>query len=187
MDSIIYPEQILATFAETVASSALFEFSKYVYSRKGQTDSRDIIAIAAKNLQECNIQKMRNELYSNQELAFHSKVIIENTIYHLPMIDFITKDRSQLPITHLEDFASLHSCQLFICESGSSFHGYFTTLLDVNSWYSFLGELLLLNITPGKDTVDTRWVGHSLIQGFSSLRLSNNTKKLLPKIIYVSD
>jgi hypothetical protein len=59
---------------------------------------------------------------------------------------------------------------------------YFHTALPADQWHRFLGRILLWtppisNAAPVP--VDARWVGHSLVQGFSALRLTKHTANYL--------
>jgi hypothetical protein len=59
--------------------------------------------------------------------------------------------------------------------SGRSYHGYATSLLGPKQWHEFLGRALLINSRDSEQIVDARWVGHRLIAGYGSLRLSNSS------------
>jgi len=60
--------------------------------------------------------------------------------------------------------------------SGRSFHGYSTYLLGPKDWREFNGRLLLVNNNTIGNVIDSRWIGHRMIAGYSSLRWSKNTE-----------
>jgi hypothetical protein len=51
--------------------------------------------------------------------------------------------------------------------SGNSYHFYGRTLLEHRDWVKFIGRSLLL-----EPLVDVRYLGHCLLDGFASLRIS---------------
>ena len=67
-----------------------------------------------------------------------------------------------------------------LLNSGKSFHYYGHTLLGQRQWREFLGRSLLLS-----ELVDTRYIGHALINDECRLRLS--TTRLNPFIPTVVD
>jgi len=90
------------------------------------------------------------------------------------MVDFLG-----LP-NPLEVSQTMESCAAgawVVYNSGSSFHGYWVTLLEQEAWPQFLGGLLLRNLPAARQIVDDRWVGHSLIQGYSALRWTKKTDR----------
>lgn len=117
-----------------------------------------------------------NDLPVNKELAIHSKVVGEKRS-HIPFIDFICSPDNPDLILSLLELQKTYNYDIYLFKSGRSVHGYLDTMLTERGWEKFLGSLLLLNHeTP---ITDSRWIGHSLKQGFSSLRLSCNTNRYL--------
>lgn len=70
-------------------------------------------------------------------------------------------------------------------ESGRSFHGYGTTLISNEEWIQLMGRLLLVNQPQQHPIVDSRWIGHRLIAGYSALRWTKNTDDYIqvPKLL----
>ena len=92
------------------------------------------------------------------------------------MIDFGGRHQDILLLKPLHDLQSYWSMEFAIFDSGRSFHAYGNRLLSTEEWIQFMGSLLLLN-EPGKNKlIDTRWIGHRLMAGYSSLRWSCNTR-----------
>lgn len=167
----------------------ILEFSRYVYVTYGVTHSRETFHIKSSDIVNGWIDDQINLLSEGQELAFHSRVKIneeDKTIYQLPMIDFINT-KSNIKITEkISPINKSLNADLFLYESGNSYHGYYFLLLTETDWHKFLGKLLLCN-PPARvngDIVDSRWIGHSLEHGYSALRWSKKTEKykMIPKL-----
>lgn len=86
---------------------------------------------------------------------------------HVPMLDV------EFPPSD-ENLSYLISCLRALGEqegavllSGASYHYYGYQLLSNSEWQKFMYKSLLLD-----EVVDTRWVGHRLIDGFSWLRIT---------------
>jgi len=119
---------------------------------------------------------------SDYELAFNSLVKIDKRSFHLPLIDFNYHSFDEIFKSALNEIKEKYPGKIYIFYSGRSFHGYHDILLSENHWKQYLGDLLLLNKTYAtEEIVDSRWIGHSLKQGFSSLRITYNTKAYLMK------
>ena len=160
---------------------AVFHFSKYKYVADTLFDEREAIMVSGAELTAEWVESTIQSLKPGFELALHSNVLIKNRTHHIPMIDFtlsgsitfdvIDRMRCFLPRSVMLNLA--------IYESGRSFHAYSTALIRPKDWIEFMGRLLLINSNISPDIIDTRWIGHRLIGGFSSLRWSNNTKQYL--------
>lgn len=154
-----------------------FEFSKYVYRADSLFDEREIFSISGSELTTEWVENEVATLGPDQELALHSRFKIKNRTYHIPMIDF-SADSPPIGRTfdRLQYFLPKHVIlNLGIYSSGRSYHAYSTATLQPKEWLEFMGRLLLVNERNGKEVIDTRWIGHRLIGGYSSLRWTNNT------------
>jgi hypothetical protein len=164
----------------------IFQLSKYIYKPDSLFDERECIDIVSDNFSENYIAKLINSLNCDQELAIHSKVLVNGRLMHIPMIDFSIEDsltadtiyrlKKLLPINIFKNMA--------FYDSGRSLHAYSTTLISPKQWVEFMGRLLLVN-KRDLEIIDNRWVGHRLLGGYSSLRWSNNSGQYLcaPRII----
>lgn len=94
------------------------------------------------------------------------------------MIDFVTSDFHQVQLYKVQRIAASYDSSWLIAESGNSFHAYMGKLLDEKEWTAYLGELLL-QTPPAHEgeamPIDVRWIGHSLIRGYTALRCSCRT------------
>lgn len=160
-----------------------FESSFYENGTPGSGRTKNRIIKNKSTLEE--VKTLVNDLnkveYKKYELAFHSKIIINNELYHIPLIDFaintsISKNTLRKFLINLQD---KFNHDIYIFKTGHSFHGYVDALLNTDEWKHFLGSLLLLNSPGLSNIIDARWVAHSLENDFSALRISNNTNYYL--------
>lgn len=160
---------------------AQFSFSKYVYTPDSLFDEREFLTLSGDEVTEHRINQEFASLRPDQELAFHSKVQIKGKTFHIPMIDFSTEEAvgSEVFDRMSQYLPKRLMLNMTVYASGRSYHAYSTTLLGPKDWQDFMGRLLLINPRNQPNIVDTRWIGHRLIGGFSSLRWSNNSGQYL--------
>jgi len=154
-----------------------FEFSKYIYVPDTLLDSRDVIRVHGGTANSSWVNKEIDNLETTQELAFHSIVKINKRSFHIPMIDFAIEtslDRYFIDRLH-QYLPRAVFLNLALYTSGRSYHAYSTRLLSPLEWIDFMGRLLLINPRNGPNLIDSRWVGHRLVGGYSALRWSNNS------------
>jgi hypothetical protein len=120
------------------------------------------------------IQKIIDATPEGHELAFHSRVqLTRGQSLHVPLIDMSTGSPAQLE--KLKPFLGERFSDFDWYRSGRSFHGYASSLIDVDSWAAMMGTLLLANQKGLPPTVDPRWIGHRLRAGYSALRWTKKT------------
>jgi len=155
---------------------ALFSFSRYVYTPDSLFDQREEFEVEGADISVDWLEYQFRALEPDQELAIHSKVVIEGRTAHIPMLDFTSNQIGPAQLQRLKAFLPerVFSTASFY-NSGRSFHAYSTHLLSPKEWTVFLGRALLINPRAGTDIIDTRWIGHRLIAGYCSLRFSNNS------------
>ncbi len=108
------------------------------------------------------------ELPEDFVLAASSRVKLKDgSLAHLPMIDFKCAPTPQNIDLAKEAFAKINQTNGVLLNSGNSFHYYGQTVMNEREWVDFLGHCLLLS-----DFIDTRYVGHALINKECRLRLS---------------
>ncbi|MBX9849848.1 MAG: hypothetical protein K2X64_11185 [Rhodocyclaceae bacterium] len=170
-----HPFHFLSSLIDGSASN--FHLSKYVYVNDSLFDERELLYIGSDDFSESWVNATIKSLASNQELAMHSNVQIRGRTWHIPMIDFsLHEEIASSAIDRLKAFLPRPVIRdMAFFSSGRSFHAYSTTLLSPKEWVDFIGRLLLVNPRDGNPIIDTRWVGHRLIGGFSALRWSNNS------------
>ncbi|WP_238965580.1 hypothetical protein, partial [Pseudomonas sp. AF32] len=125
--------------------------------------------------------KKISELEPNKELAFHSILRHNKKKYHIPMIDFkAPEDLIRNSINSLQKVIPKKIFnELVFYNSGRSCHAYSLKIISNAEWIDFMGRLLLVSHPHEEQIIDTRWIGHRLMSGFSSLRWSANTDKYL--------
>jgi hypothetical protein len=152
------------------------EISRYVSGGQGKTLSRKIELIPFNVLIDSTLTKILGELSIDEELAVHSNIFKKNVKHCIPLIDFAFIELDQQAESMLHTIKIYFNADIYLFKSGRSFHGYVLKIINQTEWRVFLGKLLLFN-QPNfpNQYVDSRWIGHSLEQNFSALRLSLNS------------
>lgn len=181
-----HPARFVELLLQRYGFGLTFEFSRYYYRPRSLEDERELIYVPAYEFSPSKIEQLLRALPDGYELALNSRVYTSPNQYaHIAMIDCSARDFGEIRkiATVLpRDF----SHTFFWYNSGRSFHGYSSQLLDSRGWVSFMGNLLLVN-TPGHPSiVDPRWIGHRLISGYSALRWSWNTVQYMHEPRFVS-
>jgi hypothetical protein len=157
----------------------IFQYSKYINGVPGTGKVELRVTKRLKDISSFykDLELQINNLAPKEELAIHSIIIKDQIRYHIPFIDFAEPSDSEI-FDSISKLQEIYNSKVYLFKTGRSFHAYFDCLLTDHYWKKFLGHLLLLNVHSSSIT-DTRWIGHSIIQGFSSLRLSCNTEAYL--------
>lgn len=155
---------------------ALFHFSRYVYTPDSLFDERETFHVRGTDITAQWLEEQFGALKRHQELAIHSKVLLDGRTAHIPMLDFATDHMGSEELDRVRAFLPdrVFSTSAFY-STGRSYHAYSTHLLGPKEWYALLGRALLINPRDDGQIVDARWVGHRLIAGYGSLRISNNS------------
>lgn len=126
-------------------------------------------------------ERLFGELQDDFVLAVSSKLKLKDgRLAHLPLMDFKCAPTSANLVLAKEGFAKIGQTDGVLLNSGNSFHYYGQRLMSEEEWRAFLGHCLLLS-----DFIDTRYVGHALINNECRLRIS--TTRLNPFIPTVVD
>ncbi len=152
-------------------------FSNYVYIPQSYSDERFIFEVPFHHLNDDALYSFLTRLSPRQDLALHSTICVDGNVLHIPMIDFGGRNQKTLNLKSLHALQSHWSMEFAIYNSGRSFHAYGDRLLPEDEWIKFMGSLLLLNEPGASRILDTRWVGHRLLAGYSALRWSCNTRQ----------
>lgn len=171
-------EEIVARYGVEL----VFTYSRYEIAPPGLqavAPRSAVLRVPASEVTSDWIADRLAELSPNQEMAWHSLVESRGFGLHIPMIDFIGRPPDsvlcELGRILAGEMGLRH--RLVVFETGRSFHGYFPDLIPEHAWPKYLGQLLLLNEHDDPPIVDTRWVGHALVRGFTALRWSHNTNR----------
>jgi len=142
---------------------------------------REEFPLSRKEILGGKIQELIKNLPEGRALAVLSKTEVDGEICHLPMIDFCCGKS----VENLKTLYEIISTGLFLLEgatfldSGRSYHFYSTSLMGEEGWINRMGHCLLFT-----GYIDARWVGHRLIDGFGSLRISaGGIRQTVPKVL----
>lgn len=178
MRSLIFPFAQMAHALSQDKGIRMLEFS--VYDPRDEACSvRRVFRIAPDSLRDW-WQSTIESLRPYEEIGLNSRVQLQDRTVHLPMVD--TKGTSPFDLQRLAHFILAECSEVSSIKwlsSGRSFHGYGSGLLDETRWRFFMGTLLLYRPTAQGVSVDTRWVGHRLRDGYGCLRLSQNSSAYL--------
>lgn len=177
-------QAIVDAIRDLVGWGAVLEFNAYAQREPGITARRRVITveIGAGRLGSLDLHGLERLLRPDEELALSSRVRRGAKELHLPMVDFLRPMSAIEASVWTQRLATKQRCGFYLVNSGRSFHGYGLRLLPRSEWYDYLSDLLLLERQPPplqSNLIDHRWVGHSLRQRFSALRLTDNTGRLL--------
>ncbi|HEY8272436.1 MAG TPA: hypothetical protein VIG33_16205 [Pseudobdellovibrionaceae bacterium] len=189
IDAKAHPIKLLKIFISLAGNDSIFEFGKYIYKPGEFQNKRHVYEVKASEAEEW-FTSMISQLKDDEELAFQSKVKTkDNKIYHIPMIDFLSKIKKS-DIQSVETvFKEFGISNFEIYETGRSYHLYGLSLISAEKFQEYMGALLLINPPDSPYPVDARWVGHQLINGYTALRWTHNSSlyKKYPHKISISD
>lgn len=174
-----HPYAFMRLLKRALPAETVFEFSSYRYEPQTLEDRRHLFTVVCSEFDREWFETIITQRGHGEEVALHSRVRIPGTReLHIPMIDFATSSLDELAEC-AKVFKELRLPQPYIFSSGRSYHGYVATLVDTSTWVRFMGALLLCNRPGRPEIVDSRWVGHRLIAGYSALRWTQNTSQYL--------
>ncbi|MFS4460714.1 hypothetical protein [Bdellovibrio sp. HCB2-146] len=179
------PGLFLNAFSQTLPQSAEFEYGIYGYTPKSVIDSRIIVKSNCASVIPFLEQMSLDAFAVNKDVAIHSKIYFKDQLLgHIPMIDLngAVEDTDLRNIKEIFKDFNVSGGSLF--SSGRSYHIYGHNLIEANRFTEYLGRLLLLNDTE-KNVIDIRWIGHRLIAGYCSLRLTKNSPYYLAQPAFI--
>ncbi len=160
--------------------------SGYPDPTKNDTVLETTKMIKADNLIENYVNYVNSE-GGYGEVAIQSSVWIGKQKYYIPFIDFICPDLKTIEeaLDASSEVLQMDRSDFVLYSSGESYHAYGKVLLAEDEAIPEYASRLLLVAHPKKDIsiVDSRWVGHSQLKKNFSLRLTNNKKPQLPKLV----
>ncbi len=170
----------------TLASLHLAEY-RYIprmISQKGRLKIREL-SVIGKNDLGAILGLLEDNLGSDWQLGLMSLARKRSgQCCHIPQIDFVCKNT-------YENLAAIKACLKqnayveagWLVDSGNSFHFYGRNLLAPSDWQAFMGRCLLFNEEGKNPIIDWRWLGYSLIAGYSTLRITESSSKREPRVI----
>lgn len=103
---------------------------------------------------------------------------VDGTVWHLPMLDFSSKSKRAGAAASVVAASRGLDVPGAVVSSGRSFHFYGHSLMTAPEHHAFLCRATFL-----APITDGRWIGHQLLEGYSSLRISANTEGVLPELL----
>lgn len=175
-----HPIQLVSEIGERWPDLTL-SFSQYFYRPRSPFDERLLFAQRAADVTVEWLRAQLQKLPQGWDLALNSNVKDSRSReHHLPMIDFAKRAVSAADVIFMRSILGASFCRrLTFFDSGRSLHAYGLQLLGPGEWREFMGRLLLLNPLHEEPLIDTRWVGHRLVSGYSALRWSSNSAHYL--------
>lgn len=177
MDYEAHPFAFVREILSTLDDDCTMSFSKYLYRPQLVFDQRELVEVSVSDLDVFWIEDQISSLQPEWELALNSKVIDPSgRTHHLGMIDFVGRpDISLLSDRIRMVLGPQWALRVEYFDSGRSLHAYLGGLMRPGEWHQHLGRLLLMNFPDSPPIVDTRWIGHRLLGGYSALRWSANS------------
>ncbi|MEK7090743.1 MAG: hypothetical protein AAB930_04115 [Patescibacteria group bacterium] len=125
------------------------------------------VTLRHEQILEDDLNQIMTDLPADSALQVISPTILDTKVVHIPMLDI------ELPPNE-ENLSYLISCLRALGEkegaillSGASYHYYGYNLMTPDQWQKFMYKSLLLD-----EVVDTRWIGHRLLDGIALLRIT---------------
>jgi hypothetical protein len=146
-------------------------------------DEQDrILEVVREEIAQSFWKNLLDSLKEHFVLAISSKVTLKaGGIAHIPLMDFKCAPTAQNVDLAVKAFKEIGQEHGVLLNSGKSFHFYGYPLLDPAAWRAFMGHSLLLS-----DFVDTRYVGHALINDECRLRISvTRLNPFIPTVVDV--
>jgi len=181
MNLEMHPIKHILDISRNWDNTTILNFSIYKYQPQSILDERTFIDVELKNFSEDYLISLIKSLNEGEELAFHSLVNVGGKSMHIPLIDFSCqpKDILNAKAELRKVIPNFLMSGFNYYDSGRSMHAYGSSLLKPKEWLQFMGRLLLANLPNQLIVIDSRWIGHRVLGGFSSLRLSCNSQQYL--------
>jgi hypothetical protein len=171
-----HPIEIVFAIADRHGFDLDVNFSRYFYRPQNVFDEREVFSVALVDVTPDWLSDQISLLRPGWELALNSELVDRRgRRTHIPMIDFTSKSMGYGSAYFDAVLGKEVTREMYFYDSGRSFHAYSTTLLGPGQWVEFMGRLLLLNVPNAQPIVDSRWIGHRLLGGYSALRWSANS------------
>lgn len=158
------------------------QMSTYRYHPRALWDDRTIYSIPVGQLR-FRYETLASGLGEDEDIAFHSLVMTPNGKKHFPLVDFNIPERERVEETAAFLVTEYRAPSAVLVHSGRSYHLYLGLLIPESEWVKFMGRILLLNGRNEPFPVDSRWVGHRLMEGYAALRWSARVSPCTPSIV----
>ncbi|MBY4731531.1 hypothetical protein K6V90_13420 [Cupriavidus pauculus] len=173
VDFRTHPVSLVPIWQAKMGINCVATLSRYRYIPQDVSDQREVLSVKLSELTASWLNEQLNILSDDTDLALHSVIRDGRRKLHIPMVDFAAGNlAADKVVSWASDYLGI---SLKIFDSGRSLHGYGLEPISIDKWYKFMGLLLLANKPAEPPLVDSRWIGHRLLAGYSALRWSANS------------
>lgn len=177
IDVAVHPVIMAYYLVDRYGEDLTLSFSRYFYRPQSVFDQREQFSVSVLEVTPEWVARQIASLAPGWELAINSSVVDKRgRMLHMPMIDFVASDMGFAKSSAFNELIGRDITRSFVYfNSGRSLHAYSATLLSRPEWRRYMAKLLLLNLPGEPPIIDSRWVGHRLLNGYAALRWSKNT------------
>jgi len=138
--------------------------------------AEDMLCLKREEITLQNLSRVVKKLAGEKVIAITSDLKLFDTDerFHIPMMDFDCEISCE-NLEKIQTFLKISDKKGVILQSGRSYHYYGIELIPEREWLMFLGRCLLF-----MDYTDSRYIGHRIIDGYGSLRISENKRRPIP-------
>jgi hypothetical protein len=191
---------ILATYPHKTIPRPIDHLNKLERTLLRHKENEDYPPFERSQLRREEVLRMCNELPPDKCLAIRSRVIsATNEAKFIPMLDFVCEKNATnchllaVLLRQINENEEVGIKSGFLLETTNSYHYYGRTILTAERWRKFIGLSLLLHppahylefamLRGASSIVDARFLGHSLLAGQASLRISADPDGRLPRVV----
>jgi hypothetical protein len=191
---------ILATYPQKTTPPPIDDLNKLKSILLRHEENEEYPPFERSELRRGEVLRMCNELAPDKCLAIRSRVISStNEPKFIPMLDFVCKKNDTnghllaVLLRQINENEEIGIEGGFLLETANSYHYYGQTILTTERWTKFIGLSLLLHppahylgdamLREASSIIDTRFLGHSLLAGQGSLRISADPDGRLPRVV----
>ena len=146
-------------------------------------ESEEEIWLSRKDITPEHLNQISEPWNQQFALAVISKIGPSGSreVRHIPMMDFSCEASSE-NLEKIQGFLKRIGQKGVVLFSGRSYHFYGINLFSNKNWSNFLGQCLLFT-----GYTDSRHIGHRLIDGYGSLRISKEVRRpTLPTVVAIT-
>lgn len=173
-------------------------FRSYCYIPQQLNEGSQIFSLSREEfLHGADLSKKADNLSVGWDIALSSRVdTTDSSSAHFALIDLAVKKTDTAIAKVTKQFEKYGITSMvgggFLLETGKSYHFFGQNLLPFQDWLDFLGRCLLTSIVTTDPVtqeniheriVDERFIGHSLRRGSCDLRVTSNSKNVIPRVV----
>jgi len=140
------------------------------------TPPQQLLKLKRNEIAPENLNRFISSVGKHKVLAIMSEVKIKEDFFHIPMMDFDCQEKPE-NMEKIEEFLYRYAWKPgVILSSGRSYHYYGAVLIPEKEQFRFLGRCILFT-----GYTDERYIGHRLIDGHGTLRITGTETGIRPK------